>query len=158
MMYATTLTAPVFGLRREIDRLFEHTLGQGQGGRNEWSPAVDVYETNQELTFAVELAGIKPENVEVTAIDGILTIQGERIAEQREGEEGRYHVVERNYGTSDLAGGLSAAGTAAFSVAESGTRPSTRSHQAPLTINSTYSGSGSPLYNYADTLSVLITP
>jgi HSP20 family protein len=99
MMYRTTLTAPVFGLRREIDRLFENTIGRGQAGRNEWSPAVDIYETNQELTFAVELPGIKLEDVEVTAVEGILTIQGERIVEQKEGEEGRYHLVERNYGS-----------------------------------------------------------
>jgi HSP20 family protein len=98
MMYATTLTAPVFGLRREIDRLFENTFGRGHAGQNEWSPAVDIFETDQELTFAVELPGIKLENVEVTSVDGILTIQGERIVEQRGEEEGRYHLVERNHG------------------------------------------------------------
>jgi HSP20 family protein len=99
MVYATFPTAPVFGLRRQIDRLFEDTLRGGPGGRNEWIPAVDIRETNQELTFAVELPGIKPEDVEVTAVDGILTIHGERNEEQREGEEGRYHLIERNYGS-----------------------------------------------------------
>ena len=99
MMYTTTLTAPVFGLRREIDRLFEHAFGRGHAGQNEWCPAVDIYETDQELTFSVELPGIRSEDVEVSAADGILTIQGERTAEQREGEEGRHHLVERNYGS-----------------------------------------------------------
>ena len=99
MMYATFPTAPVFGLRRQIDRLFEETLRSGPAGRNEWIPAVDIRETNQELTFAVELPGIKPEDVQVTAVDGILTIHGERNEEQREGEEGRYHLIERNYGS-----------------------------------------------------------
>lgn len=99
MVYATFPSAPVFGLRRQIDRLFEDTLSGGPAGRNEWVPAVDIRETNQELTFAVELPGIKPEDVEVTAVDGILTIHGERNEEQREGEEGRYHLIERNYGS-----------------------------------------------------------
>ena len=99
MMYATTLTAPVFGLRREIDRLFENAFGRGQAGRNEWTPAVDIHETDQELTFVVELPGFKLEDIQVTAVDGILTIQGQRIEEQKEGEEGRYHLVERNYGS-----------------------------------------------------------
>ena|SRR5687767_8469787 len=99
MMYATTLTTPVFGLRREIDRLFENTVGRGQAGRNEWSPAVDIHESDLEVTVAVELPGIDPEAVEVTAVDGILTIQGERTEEQREGMEGRYHLVERSYGS-----------------------------------------------------------
>jgi HSP20 family protein len=99
MMYATTLTAPMFGLRREIDRLFEDNLRRGQVGRNEWTPAVDIHETDNELTFAVELPGIKLEDVEVTAADGILTIHGERTEERKEGDEGRYHLVERNYGS-----------------------------------------------------------
>ena len=99
MMHATTLTAPVFGLRREIDRLFETTFGRGHAGPHEWSPAVDIYETDQELTFAVELPGVKLEDVEVTSADGILTIRGQTVAEQRDGEEGRYHLVERHYGS-----------------------------------------------------------
>ena len=99
MLYATTSTAPVFGLRREIDRLFEDTFGRGQAGRSEWTPAVDIRETGQELTFAVELPGVKLEDVAVTALDGVLTIEGERTNEQKEGEEGRFHLIERNYGS-----------------------------------------------------------
>ena len=99
MLYATASTAPAFGLRREIDRLFENTFGRGQPGRDGWTPAVDIHETEQELTFAVELPGIKLEDIEVTAVDGVLTIHGERCEERNEGEEGRYHLVERNYGS-----------------------------------------------------------
>jgi len=99
MMYLTTPTAPVFGLWRQIDRLFEDSVGRGQAGRNEWAPAVDIRETSQELTFTVELPGIKPEDVEVTAVDGILTIHGERNEESRDGQEGWYHLIERNYGS-----------------------------------------------------------
>ena len=99
MAYATTLTAPVFGLRRQIDRLFEDTYGRGQTGANEWIPAVEIHETDQDLTFVVELPGIKPEDVEVSAVDGVLTIHGERHEERREGEEWRYHLIERNYGS-----------------------------------------------------------
>jgi HSP20 family protein len=91
-------TAPVFGLRREIDRLFEDTFGRGQPGRSEWVPAVDIRETGKELTFAVELPGVKLEDVAVTALDGVLTIEGERTEERTE-EDGRYHLVERNYGS-----------------------------------------------------------
>jgi len=99
MLYTTTVTAPVFGLRREIDRLFENTFGRGQARSNEWAPAVDIHETDQELTFAVELPGIKLEDIEVMAAEGILTIQGQRIEKPEEGQEGRYHLVERNYGS-----------------------------------------------------------
>ncbi|HVE77320.1 MAG TPA: Hsp20/alpha crystallin family protein [Gemmatimonadaceae bacterium] len=99
MMYARVTTAPVFGLRREIDRLFEDTFGHGQVGQNEWSPAVDIRETDTALTFAVELPGIKLENLEVTADQGVLTIHGEKTEDRKEGEENRYHLVERRYGS-----------------------------------------------------------
>lgn len=99
MIYRTSLSAPVFGLRREIDRLFEDTFGRGEG-MSTWNPAVDVRETDQELALELELPGIKPEEVELTAENGVLTIRGEKRSERKEGDESsRYHMVERSYGS-----------------------------------------------------------
>jgi HSP20 family protein len=99
MLYRNSFSAPVFGLRREIDRLFEDTFGRGEGVAN-WSPAVDVRETNKELRLDIELPGINPEDVELTAENGIMTIRGEKKSERKEGDEqSRYHVVERSYGS-----------------------------------------------------------
>src|SRR5688500_11011679 len=97
-MYRTTLTAPIFGLRREIDRLFEDTF-QNSGERAGWTPMVNIRETANEYAFDVELAGLKPEQVEITCDNGVLMIRGERQEERKEGEEGRYHLVERSYGS-----------------------------------------------------------
>lgn len=102
MLYGTSLTAPVFGLRREIDRLFEDTfggLGRGDGSRSSWAPAVDIQETDKEVSLIAELPGVSDKDVEVTADNGILTIRGEKNQERKEGEEGRYHLIERNYGS-----------------------------------------------------------
>lgn len=99
MVYATTLTAPAFTLRRQIDRLLEESLGHGHAGQGDWVPAVDICETERELTFSVELPGVRLEDVEVTAEEGILTIHGARSAVRSEGEEERYHLVERSYGS-----------------------------------------------------------
>jgi HSP20 family protein len=99
MVYATTLTAPAFALRRQIDRLLEDTLGNGRAGQGDWVPAVDICETEGALTFSVELPGVRPEDVEVTAEEGILTIHGARTAVRSEGEDERYHLVERSYGS-----------------------------------------------------------
>ena len=99
MVYATTLTAPAFALRRQIDRLLEESLGHGHAGQGDWVPAVDICETERELTFSVELPGVRLEDVEVTAVEGILTIHGARTAVRSEGEEERYHLVERSYGS-----------------------------------------------------------
>src|SRR4051812_20044350 len=99
MVYRGSLTGPVFGLRREIDRLFEDTFGGGESRRTGWIPAVDVREDNTEIVLEIELPGIKPSDVEVTAENGVLTIRGEKQGASTEGSEGRYHVVERTYGS-----------------------------------------------------------
>jgi HSP20 family protein len=98
MVNRGSLTGPVFGLRREIDRLFEDTFG-GDSRRSGWAPAVDIREDNKEIALEVELPGIKPSNVEVVAENGVLTIRGEKESGSTEGSEGRYHVVERSYGS-----------------------------------------------------------
>jgi HSP20 family protein len=99
MVYRGSLTGPVFGLRREIDRLFEDTFGGGESRRTGWIPAVDVREDNKEIVLEIELPGIKPSDVEVTAENGVLTIRGEKQGTSTGGEEGRYHMVERTYGS-----------------------------------------------------------
>ncbi len=99
MLYRTSLSAPMFGLRREIDRLFEDTFSRGDGVNN-WSPAVDVSESASELRLEIELPGIRPEDVEVTAENNVMTVRGEKRGERKEGEEDwRYHLVERSYGS-----------------------------------------------------------
>jgi HSP20 family protein len=94
------LAAPVFSLRREIDRLFEDTFGQNgpQAGVTAWVPAVNVREDDKELTFTVDLPGIKPDQVEITNENGVLTIRGERKETRSEDDKGRYHIVEQSYG------------------------------------------------------------
>ncbi len=97
MLYGSSLT-PFVGLRREIDRLFDDVSG-GSGGRMAWMPAVDVREDASNLTLEFELPGLDPDQVEVTAENGILTVRGEKRAERKEGDQRRYHLVERTYGS-----------------------------------------------------------
>src|SRR5438128_12645212 len=89
MLYRMTSGAPIFGLRREIDRLFEDTFAR-EGGS--FTPAVDIKENEQEIRLEVELPGLKPENVEVIAENGVLTIRGEKRSEHKEGEDNRYQI------------------------------------------------------------------
>lgn len=89
---------PLFGLRREIDRLFESTVGGPTGTR--WSPAVDVREDDKGIDLDIELPGIRPQDVDISVENGILTVSGEKRSERNEEErEGRYHMVERTYGS-----------------------------------------------------------
>jgi HSP20 family protein len=97
MLYAPAMTTPALGLRRDIFRLFEDVLGRGQVGRNEWTPAVDIRETDLDLTFAIEIPGSESNDIQVTTENGVLTVHGERTDEWK--DEGRYHLVERGSGS-----------------------------------------------------------
>lgn len=98
MLFETTLTAtPVFGLRREMNRLFDDMLTRTTPSAA-WAPPVDVREDDREISLAVELPGVKPEDVEVTCDNGLLSIRGQKNAARKE-NDGEYHLVERTFGT-----------------------------------------------------------
>jgi HSP20 family protein len=89
----------MFGLRREIDRLFEDAYG-GRGNSERWNPYVNVRESKDAVLLEIELPGVKPEDVNLSVDQDVLTVSGEKRAERREGEEeDRYHLVERTYGS-----------------------------------------------------------
>lgn len=97
-----SVAAPAFGLRREIDRLFEDAFGTDAWGRRgvAWAPSVDVREDDRELVLSLELPGVNPADVEITAENGVLSVRGEKQEMEKEGDEAsRYHVVERTYGS-----------------------------------------------------------
>ena len=97
MLYRMATTgSPIFGLRREIDRLFEDTFARDGGS---FTPAVDIKENDNEIRLDLELPGLKPEDVEITAENGVLTVRGEKQVERKEGDESRYQIIERAYGT-----------------------------------------------------------
>jgi HSP20 family protein len=87
-------------LNRMIARPSVHTNG-GQGKEvmtvADWTPTVDISETEAEYAIKAELPEVRKEDVKVTVEDGVLTIQGERKQEKE--EKGRkYHRIERSYG------------------------------------------------------------
>ena len=97
MLYRMATTgSPIFGLRREIDRLFEDTFARDGSS---FTPAVDIKENDNEIRLDIELPGLKPEDVEITAENGVLTVRGEKQVERKEGDESRYQIIERAYGT-----------------------------------------------------------
>ena len=90
----------------EVNRMFEDMLGnlarqpRGQQGTEvtEWAPAIDVVTEDGDLVIRAELPGVKQEDVDITLHNNVLTISGERKAEQEE-ERGGYYVRERRYGS-----------------------------------------------------------
>jgi HSP20 family protein len=94
MVYRTATLTPMFSLRREMDRLFDDAFGR-TAADTAWTPAVDVREEPTAFLFELELPGVSPDAVEVTADGGVLSVRGEKRAERKEGDEGRWHIVER---------------------------------------------------------------
>ncbi|MBI3566912.1 MAG: Hsp20/alpha crystallin family protein [Gemmatimonadetes bacterium] len=96
MFYRTTLPLPMVSFRRDLTRLFDAPFTPERG--DAWAPAVDVREDERAMTFRVDLPGVAPEGVSVTADRGVLTIAGERAAEEQTSDT-RFHLVERSYGS-----------------------------------------------------------
>ena len=63
-----------------------------------WVPAVDIYETENEIVIKAEVPGMSEKDVEVTVENNMLTIKGERKFEEEVKKE-NYHRIERAYGT-----------------------------------------------------------
>ena len=45
---------------------------------NGWTPALDLYQNNDNIVAVVELPGMRKEDIEISLHDGTLTISGER--------------------------------------------------------------------------------
>jgi HSP20 family protein len=85
----------------EINRLFREILQEEPGRERSLEtmvmPAVDVYETEAELTVEVELPGIDAGAVELSCQGGKLTLRGQKAENPREGRI-NYLCMERSFG------------------------------------------------------------
>ncbi len=62
-----------------------------------WSPAVDIFETENELFFKVDAAGLSLADIDLQVENGTMTLKGERKFEKDDKVKG-YHRIERSYG------------------------------------------------------------
>src|SRR5215210_1711565 len=88
-------------LQNEMSRLMNTFTGLGNGngaGPRSWVPAVDVWETENELVYAFDLPGIPEDKISLEFEDGVLTVSAERERTQELGEE-RLYRFERRFGT-----------------------------------------------------------
>lgn len=86
--------ATLFGLRE--------AAGNGGGKESltvaEWTPLVDIMETDHEYLIKAEVPDMKKEDVRLRAENDVLTISGERKFE-KEDKGLKHHRVERAYGS-----------------------------------------------------------
>ena len=86
---------PTFGrlsnLRDELDTLFELPFWSNFGRQTQlfsgWTPALDLYQNNDNVIAVIELPGMRKEDIEISLHDGTLTIAGERRTETPESEK-----------------------------------------------------------------------
>lgn len=95
--------APASPVQRNFNQLFDEFFNEfsfalrpsnGAG----FNPSVDISENDTEIKIEAELPGLDEDDVEVSLADNVLTISGEKKAENEDEGENYYHL-ERSYGS-----------------------------------------------------------
>jgi HSP20 family protein len=81
---------------RAVESAFSRLLTEPQTNRP-WAPAVDIYETENELVLKADLPDVESKDIDVRVENQTLTIAGERKFASASNEKG-YHRIERSYG------------------------------------------------------------
>lgn len=87
--------------RKEMDRLWDRVGGETPLSRtfgDVWSPSVDISETKDSFVVKAELPDLEAKDVNVSISGEVLTIKGEKKAEE-EAKDEHYHCVERYSGS-----------------------------------------------------------
>jgi HSP20 family protein len=90
-------------MQNQMNRVFDRFFHDDLWGASEdmsstiWQPNVDVSENRDEFIVAVELPGMKKNDIHITFTNGALTVEGER-KQEKEDKDVNYHRVERSYG------------------------------------------------------------
>jgi HSP20 family protein len=89
-------------LQNEMNRLFgtvfDTPTPSNGGTMRRWMPAMDLVETNDHFVLRADLPGLSEEDVNIEVEDRVLTVSGERKAEQTQSKDG-YHRIERAFGS-----------------------------------------------------------
>jgi HSP20 family protein len=88
---------------RTMERMLNSLYDEGDlsfGEPMDLRLALDVMENDDEFIVKANVAGMDPDDLEITYTDNNLSIKGEiKDEREEEGEGGRYHLRERRYGT-----------------------------------------------------------
>lgn len=95
----------LLGLRSEMDRLFDQFFDTGFGSNREsssgtmamFTPAMDIYEDDNNFVASIEVPGMEPDDIEINVSGNTLTVSGEKKEESESRREGVYRS-ERRYG------------------------------------------------------------
>ena len=88
-------------LREAMDRLFDDAFTQPFSMREGWSastPAVDMYQTDDEIVVKASLPGIKADEVQINVTGDVLTLKGE-VKQEEEKNNRSWHIREQRWGS-----------------------------------------------------------
>ena len=90
-------------LREAMDRLFDDAFTRPLSLRDGWTaPAIDMYQTDDEVVVKAALPGIKPDEVQINITGEVLHIKGE-TKRQEENKEKAWHMREQRWGAFERA-------------------------------------------------------
>jgi len=93
---STALSLDPFHGLRVFEDAVTRLMSEPRTGRP-WSPAVDIFETEDALVLRADLPDVKIEDIDVRVENQTLTLTGHRKFEKEENVKG-YHRIERSYG------------------------------------------------------------
>ena len=97
----------VLSLREAMNQLMEESFvrpAAAQNGKN-FTPALDLSETAEGYTVEAALPGVKPEDIEITVENNVLTIRGE-TRQESDSKQRNFHRIERRFGSFQRTIGL----------------------------------------------------
>lgn len=80
-------------LQREMDSIMRRE-GDTTSPVSDWTPAVDIRETDDAYLLHADVPGVKPEDIEIHMENNVLTLTGKREFDKTEDQNG-YKRVER---------------------------------------------------------------
>jgi HSP20 family protein len=83
-------------LHRHLDEAFSGTADSSDSDGAWWIPQVDIHEEAERFAVLVDVPGVEPKDIEITAENGVLTIRGERHARTEEDSSGYRRLERRN--------------------------------------------------------------
>jgi HSP20 family protein len=92
-------------LQNDMSRLMTSVFETGNGESRSWIPAVDVWETEDEVVYAFDLPGIPEDKISVEFENGSLTVSGERERTDEVSQD-RLYRYERRFGSFSRTIGL----------------------------------------------------
>ena len=106
-------------LREAMDRLFDDAFTRPLNARDGgWSaPAIDMYQTDDEVVVRAALPGFKADEVQINVTGDVLTLRGERKQEE-EKKERAWHIREHRWGSFERSVALPTEVTAEGAVAD----------------------------------------